>query len=61
MSNAHGDAVRAMLPSDHEKITPLSPDGDIPDPIGMSVEVYKNLAAQMEGWIQQRLEQHAII
>jgi len=61
MGMSHAYAVRALVPSAADKVQTLNPDGDIDDPIGSEVSVYKDLAGQLQGLIQRRLEEKTIV
>jgi protein-tyrosine phosphatase len=56
MGRSHVQAVRALVPSAADKAQTLNPDGDIEDPIGSDVGVYKELAGQLRNLIEKRLE-----
>ena len=43
--------------ADHAKIEPLDPDGDIPDPIGGSPEVYRQTAQRIRVAIAKRFQE----
>ena len=55
MSRAHTQAVMALVPGAATKLDTLDPDGDIDDPIGSDVHVYKDLAGQLRELISRRL------
>jgi protein-tyrosine phosphatase len=55
MGRSHVQAVRALVPSASDKTQTLNPDGDIEDPIGSDVAVYKELAGQLQNLIEKRL------
>lgn len=57
MTTAHGDRAAAMVPGAIEKIEPLDPDGDIPDPIGGPIEVYRETAERLKSALEQRFEE----
>lgn len=61
MSSAHARAVQAMAPSASDKIVLLSDEGDIEDPIGAEVAVYRSLAAKMEQLIEKRLTERGLL
>jgi protein-tyrosine phosphatase len=61
MGRGHAQAVRALVPSAADKVQSLKPDGgDVDDPIGSDVGVYKELAGQLRAMIEQRLNEKAI-
>jgi L-threonylcarbamoyladenylate synthase len=60
MGKGHAMAVRSLVPSASEKVQTLDPDGDIEDPIGSDLGVYKQLAGQLEKLIQKRLDERKI-
>ena len=57
MTAAHGDRAAAMVPGANKKIEPLDPDGDIPDPIGGPIEVYRETAERLKSALEQRFEE----
>jgi tRNA threonylcarbamoyl adenosine modification protein (Sua5/YciO/YrdC/YwlC family) len=56
MSRNHANAVTALVPAASEKTKTLDPDQDIEDPIGGDESLYRELAAQLRGLIEKRLE-----
>jgi tRNA threonylcarbamoyl adenosine modification protein (Sua5/YciO/YrdC/YwlC family) len=56
MSRSHAQAVTALVPAAAEKTMTLAPDEDIEDPIGGDESLYRELAAQLRGLIEKRLE-----
>ena len=60
MGQGHAQAVRSLVPSAVDKIETLDPNGDIEDPIGSDLAVYKSLAGQLSALIQQRLDERNI-
>jgi protein-tyrosine phosphatase len=60
MGRSHAMAVRSLVPSASDKVQTLDPDGDIEDPIGSDLGVYKQLAGQLEKLIQKRLDERKI-
>jgi protein-tyrosine phosphatase len=61
MGLSHAYAARALVPSAADKVQTLNPDGDIDDPIGSDVSVYKELAGQLQHLVQRRLEEKSIV
>jgi len=61
MGRSHAQAVRSLVPSAREKVQTLNPAGDIDDPIGSDVSVYRELAGQMQMLIEKRLSETAIV
>jgi protein-tyrosine phosphatase len=55
MGRAHAAAVLSLVPSARDKVSTLSPAGDIEDPIGGDQALYSNLAASLAGIIEKRL------
>ena len=47
MTAGHAATVRRAVPSADEKIKPLDTDGDIPDPIGGGLEIYRRTAERI--------------
>ncbi|MBX3363904.1 MAG: Sua5/YciO/YrdC/YwlC family protein [Phycisphaeraceae bacterium] len=58
MTMSHADAIRAMDPRVEGRLWLLDPEGeDIPDPIGMSAEVYRQTAERLRTLILARLRE----
>lgn len=58
MTMSHADAVRAIDPRAAGRLTLLDPEGeDIPDPIGLSPEVYRQTAERLRTLILARLRE----
>lgn len=57
MSQAHAQAVRALVPAAADKVRMLNPQGDIEDPIGADVSVYKQVAEQLTALINKQLDE----
>lgn len=57
MGRAHARAVTALVPSASDKVTTLSPEGDIEDPIGGDASLYHELAGELKGLIEKRLHE----
>lgn len=62
MTRGHRAAILAAWPEMHDRVFTLRRDGgDVSDPVGMSVEVYRDCAEQIEGeliqWMQVLQEQ----
>lgn len=55
MSRNHAMAVLSLVPSVGPKVDTLDPHGDIDDPIGSEIGVYKNLAGQLRTLIERRV------
>jgi protein-tyrosine phosphatase len=47
MTRSHAEAARQLAPGAADKIRPLNPDGDVSDPMGSDVEVYRRCAEQI--------------
>jgi protein-tyrosine phosphatase len=60
MGRGHAQAVRALVPSASDKVETLDPEGDIEDPIGSDLSVYKSLAGQLSILIEKRLDERKI-
>jgi protein-tyrosine phosphatase len=60
MGRGHAQAVRSLVPSASDKVQTLDPDGDVEDPIGSDLAVYKSLAGQLQSLIQKRLDERKI-
>jgi protein-tyrosine-phosphatase/tRNA A37 threonylcarbamoyladenosine synthetase subunit TsaC/SUA5/YrdC len=57
MGRSHRSAVLSLAPAAAEKVHTLDPAGDIDDPIGSDVSVYRSLAGSLEKLIRTRLEE----
>jgi len=57
MGRGHAQAVLSLVPSAADKVQMLNPDGDIEDPIGADVSVYRELAGQLQKLIETRLDE----
>ena len=60
MSRNHAHQVMALVPSATEKVATLDPAGDIEDPIGSDVQIYQELAGQLQKLIEQRLQEKVL-
>ncbi|CAA9376068.1 MAG: Low molecular weight protein tyrosine phosphatase [uncultured Phycisphaerae bacterium] len=61
MGRSHAMAVAALVPSATDKVATLDPRGDIDDPIGSDVTVYQDLAGQLRGLIERRLQEQTLL
>jgi protein-tyrosine phosphatase len=61
MSRNHAVAVAALVPSATEKVATLDPKGDIDDPIGADISVYKDVAGQLRKLIETRLQEKTLL
>lgn len=61
MGRSHAAAVKALVPSAADKTSTLSDAGDIEDPIGGDGALYQDLARQLHGLIQKRLEEVKLV
>lgn len=61
MGRNHAMAVAALVPSASDKVDTLDPLGDIDDPIGSDVTVYQDLAGQLRGLIERRLQEKTLL
>jgi L-threonylcarbamoyladenylate synthase len=61
MGMGHALAVRSLVPAAAGKVATLDPAGDIEDPIGSDLSVYKQLAGQLHTLIERRLEEKPIL
>ena len=50
----------SMVPNAADKVVTLNPEGDIDDPIGSDSSVYQELAGQLRGYIEKRLQEQPI-
>jgi protein-tyrosine phosphatase len=55
MTEAHLEAMIRMVPSAKERVTKLSSDGNIADPVGMDDDVYRQCADQIRQAVQERI------
>jgi L-threonylcarbamoyladenylate synthase len=60
MGRGHAQAVKSLVPSASDKVETLDPAGDIEDPIGSDLAVYKTLADQLTTLIEKRLDERKI-
>ena len=58
MTESHRQAVLAQMPHAADKVQRLDPDGDIADPIGGDLPVYRDTAAQIRRALERRLKEH---
>jgi L-threonylcarbamoyladenylate synthase len=58
MGRGHAEAVMGLVPSARSKVHTLDPERDIEDPIGGDVELYRELAGQLQGLIEKQLQEH---
>ena len=61
MGVSHAVAVTTMVPSAKQKVATLDPLGDIEDPIGGSVALYRDLAGELQRLIAGRLAEKALL
>ena len=61
MGGSHAQAVRSLVPAAAGKVDTLDPAGDIEDPIGSDLSVYKHLAGQLTTLIERRLDERPIV
>ncbi len=61
MAQNHADAVLAADPSASDKVMLLDSHGDIEDPIGGELALYKNLARKIKGVIENRLADRSLL
>lgn len=61
MSKNHAQQVVSLVPSAGEKVSTLDPAGDIEDPIGGDVQLYKDLAGQLRTLIEKRLSEKVLV
>lgn len=58
MTRGHLAALLSQYPEAEQRICLLSPEGhDVSDPIGGPIELYERCAAQIDAYLDQRLEQ----
>lgn len=60
MGRSHAAAVKALVPTAADKVVTLNPAGEIDDPIGGDVELYKELAGQLHELIERRLAERPL-
>jgi protein-tyrosine phosphatase len=60
MGRSHALAVMSLVPSAADKVTTLSPAGEIDDPIGSDVGVYRELAGELQTLIESRLSEKTL-
>ncbi len=54
MGRSHSQAVLAMAPSAASRLLPLNPNGDIEDPIGGDVSLYREVAESFNRLLEER-------
>ena len=57
MTRFHRDTVIAMFPEASQRCFPLDSDGDVDDPVGQPVTVYRTCAVQIENAIKKRISE----
>lgn len=57
MGRSHAASVTALVPSAASKTETLDPSGDIEDPIGGDVALYRSLARHLKTLVEQRVDQ----
>lgn len=57
MTRFHRDTVLALFPEASQRCFLLDPDGDVGDPVGQPVTVYRSCAVQIENAIKIRLSE----
>ena len=57
MTQTHRMAIESVAPQATDKVQLLDPTGDIEDPIGSGVKVYKQVARRMQKLISKRLDE----
>ncbi len=57
MSRNHAQAVLSLVPAAGQKVMTLDPEGDIDDPLGSEVGIYKELAGQLKTLIEKRMNE----
>jgi protein-tyrosine phosphatase len=60
MGRSHAVAVMSLVPSAADKVATLSPAGEIDDPIGSDVGVYRELAGELQVLIENRLSEKTL-
>jgi len=60
MGRSHAAAVQALVPSATEKVATLDPAGDVDDPIGGDVALYRDLAGMLQSLIEKRLQEKVL-
>lgn len=61
MGRGHTMAVLSMAPSAKSKVATLDPSGDIDDPVGGDVALYRSVSAELRRLIEQRLSEHELL
>ena len=61
MGKSHLEMVKMISPSAADKAVLLDPAGDIDDPIGGDLALYKNLAAKIKQAIEKRLADNSLL
>ncbi len=58
MTPSHAQAVMQIVPDSAHKVFPIDPHTPIADPIGQPIEVYRQVADQLETLIEARLKEY---
>lgn len=61
MQRHHAEDLSRMVPGAANKIVMLDPDGDIMDPIGGDVDLYRRLAVRLQVLIEMRLKKYQLL
>lgn len=60
MEDAHRYAVLSLCPEAAQKCVLVQSDGDVPDPVGQPLSVFRRCADQIENAIKQRIEEFLV-
>ncbi len=60
MGRSHRSAVAALVPSAMEKTETLDPEGDVEDPIGGDLRLYKDLAGALKTLIEGKISSQVL-
>jgi protein-tyrosine phosphatase len=60
MTTAHREEVLDLVPGAERKTFRLDPEGDVADPIGSNLAVYREVASRLNTLLQQRLGELAV-
>ena len=56
-----GHPNRGLMVDKYIRFVGLDPTGDIEDPIGGNIELYRTLATELQALIEQRLREKAVL
>lgn len=61
MGRSHAEVVKMFVPMAAEKVSLLDPAGEIEDPIGGDLKLYREVAGKMKRILEQRLQDQSLL